>query len=161
METTHYTGSPFVSADEVRRWYAEKTRWLLDKYGPVLRVHFHTGLVSPGVVPAVDASALSRQLAEAARKFDAYWLSRVGTRDGYIQAAEAAGFELVRHEDLTEDAARWYDLSVEHARALVREQGLAGEPLAARERSISWQSELAVGYRARRFEDLLLLFRLR
>lgn len=290
MATVPYTRLPANSAEDIRSWYAAKTCWLLDKYGPGPRVHFHTGLVSPEEHPAPTAALISRQLvegqermlqraleswrveqtfrgpvldvgcglggsalwfaqrvgcrvtalsnvpehlahverfaaeaglsgrvvceegdahhvrgearfeaaycidasnyfdrrrwfevlsrvlrpgghvgiedtfqcdAESARHFNAYWLSNVGTRVEYEQAAADAGFELVHAADVTGDSARWYDLSVAHSRALVREQGLTGAALAARERSIQWQSEFAEGYRDRKFEDLLLLFRLR
>lgn len=97
----------------------------------------------------------------AARKFDAYWLSRIGTRESYEQAAVAAGFELVRAEEVSDEAARWYELSVAHSHALLRERPLSEDEVAARMRSISWQAEFADGYRARAFEDWLLCFRKR
>lgn len=288
--TTPYTLAVPASAEDVRSWYERKTCWLLDKYGPGPRVHFHTGLVAAGTAPAPDALGLRAQLVAgqealleragrvwdsartfrghvldvgcglggsalyfascpdthvtavsnvpehldhvarfaaqagvadrvtctcsdahelgesarfdaaysigasnyfdrprwfqalarvvkpggnvgiedtfkvdegAARKFDAYWLSRIGTRASYEQAAAAAGFELVRSEEASDEAARWYGLSVAHSRALLRERPLTPDEVAARERSISWQAEFADGYRARAFEDWILCFRKR
>lgn len=46
----------------VTDWYARKTDALLEKYGPGPRVHYHTGLVDPGVAPARDRAALREQI---------------------------------------------------------------------------------------------------
>jgi tocopherol O-methyltransferase len=286
--TTPYTLAVPASAEDVRSWYERKTCWLLDKYGPGLRVHFHTGLVAAGTAPAPDALGLRAQLVAgqeallerasqvwdsprtfrgqvldvgcglggsalyfasnpathvtalsnvaehldwvsrfaaqaglgdrvdctcsdahelgdsqrfdavysigasnyfdrprwfqslarvvkpggtvgiedtfkvdeaAAGKFDAYWLSSIGTRASYEDAAAAAGFELLRAYEVSDEAARWYDLSVAHSHALLRERALSPDDVAARQRSISWQAEFAEGYRARAFEDWILCFR--
>lgn len=67
------------STHAVTEWYAQKTSALLEKYGPGPRVHYHTGLVDPYVVPARDRAALRQQiwrsqerlLEHAARVWDA------------------------------------------------------------------------------------------
>jgi SAM-dependent methyltransferase len=47
---------------EVVAWYEQKTRFLIEKYGPGPRVHYHTGLVSPDAVPARQIEALRLQI---------------------------------------------------------------------------------------------------
>src|SRR5690348_12412063 len=51
-----------MGLSQVVAWYEQKTRFLLDKYGPGPRVHYHTGLVSPETKPATDLDALRRQI---------------------------------------------------------------------------------------------------
>jgi len=48
--------------DVVVPWYEEKTSFLLDKYGPGPRVHYHTGLSPASVEPSADRGVLRRQL---------------------------------------------------------------------------------------------------
>jgi tocopherol O-methyltransferase len=43
-------------------WYHRKTDFLLDKYGPGPRVHYHTGIAPPDVAPAPTLDGLRRQL---------------------------------------------------------------------------------------------------
>lgn len=50
---------------DVTRWYDEKTEWLLDKYGPGPRIHFHTGIVDEDERPASGAADLRAQLRSA------------------------------------------------------------------------------------------------
>jgi len=276
-----------MSRESVKNWYADKTEWLLSKYGPGPRVHFHTGLIPVGTQPGATADAIRRQLVasqeamleraarvwrapetmtgavvdigcglggsalffaerfgarvtavspverhlgiverfateagvgervstlcadaheipgaarfeaayaigasnyfdrprwfaalagllapraivgiedtfavdpELAAKFDAYWLSRIGTVTEYVAAAQAAGFHLVEAADVTAESAGFYDLSVAHSRALLREETFDASGLRKREASIAWQSEFADAYRGRKFEDRILLF---
>jgi tocopherol O-methyltransferase len=46
----------------VVEWYERKTGFLLDKYGPGPRVHYHTGLAPPDVAPAGELDGLRRQI---------------------------------------------------------------------------------------------------
>jgi tocopherol O-methyltransferase len=127
--------------------YFDRTRWFRE----LARV------VKPGGTVGIEDTFKVDEA--AARKFDAYWLSRIGTKASYEQAAADAGFELVSAEEVSDEASRWYELSVAHSRALLRERSLSPDEVAARERSISWQAEFADGYRARAFEDWILCFR--
>ena len=43
-------------------WYEEKTDFLLDKYGPGPRVHYHTGLAPAAIAPSAERAVLRRQL---------------------------------------------------------------------------------------------------
>lgn len=43
-------------------WYERKTQFLIDKYGPGPRIHYHTGLVPTGEPTAQGKEAISRQL---------------------------------------------------------------------------------------------------
>ncbi len=49
----------------VTAWYDAKTDWLLSKYGPGPRIHFHTGLAPMGVQAAPDEAGLRRQIVAA------------------------------------------------------------------------------------------------
>jgi tocopherol O-methyltransferase len=49
-------------ADVIVAWYDRKTEFLLEKYGPGPRVHYHTGIAPPDVVPAASREALRRQI---------------------------------------------------------------------------------------------------
>jgi tocopherol O-methyltransferase len=48
--------------DVINDWYDRKTDFVLQKYGPGPRVHYHTGLAPADVVPAGDEDGLRRQL---------------------------------------------------------------------------------------------------
>jgi len=66
--------------EAIVEWYNRKTEFLLEKYGPGPRVHYHTGWAAPDIVPAADRSHLRRQL----------WRSQ---EDMVWQAARAWGAE--------------------------------------------------------------------
>jgi len=65
-------------------WYDRKTDFLLEKYGPGPRIHYHTGIAPAEIVPADDRDALRRQIVQsqeemltrAARAWDANRLLR-------------------------------------------------------------------------------------
>ena len=48
--------------DVITDWYDRKTDFVLQKYGPGPRVHYHTGLAPADVLPAADEDGLRRQL---------------------------------------------------------------------------------------------------
>ncbi|MDB4966811.1 MAG: Gamma-tocopherol methyltransferase [Myxococcales bacterium] len=48
--------------DVITDWYDRKTDFVLQKYGPGPRVHYHTGLAPADIVPASDENGLRRQL---------------------------------------------------------------------------------------------------
>jgi len=50
------------ATEAIVEWYDRKTEFLLEKYGPGPRVHYHTGWAAPDIVPAADRSGLRRQL---------------------------------------------------------------------------------------------------
>jgi SAM-dependent methyltransferase len=43
-------------------WYDRKTEFLLEKYGPGPRIHYHTGIAPPDVVPAARRDELRAQI---------------------------------------------------------------------------------------------------
>jgi tocopherol O-methyltransferase len=96
-----------------------------------------------------------------AAPFNAYWISNIGRREEYLDAAAAAGFELVRIDDVTAEAAGFWRLSVAHSRLLLEGRRLAEEDQRARRRSIEWQDRFHEAYVAREVENLLLCFKKR
>ncbi len=54
-----------MSDSAVTAWYDEKTDWLLSKYGPGPRIHFHTGLAPVGAQVEPDEPGLRRQIVAA------------------------------------------------------------------------------------------------
>jgi tocopherol O-methyltransferase len=98
---------------------------------------------------------------EMAAAFNAYWISNIGTREEYVAAAEAAGFELMRLDDVTSEAAGFWRLSVAHSRLLLESETLTPAEVEARRRSIDWQSRFYSAYLDRGVENLLLRFRKR
>lgn len=49
----------------VINWYQEKTRPILEKYGPGPRVHYHMGVMRPDILAAPEQTLLQRQLAQS------------------------------------------------------------------------------------------------
>jgi tocopherol O-methyltransferase len=94
-----------------------------------------------------------------AAPFNAYWISNIGRREEYIDAARAAGFELVRLEDVTQEAAGFWRLSIAHSRRLLDTGRLEQESQRARHRSIEWQRQFYQAYLAHDVENLLVSFR--
>jgi tocopherol O-methyltransferase len=115
-------------------------------------------LLRPGGHVCIEDTLLIQP--EMAVPFNAYWLSNIGTREEYIHAARAAGFELVRVDDVTDEAAGFWRLSGHYSRLLLRERSLSPAETAARHRSIDWQEQFHAAYIQRGVENLLLQFRL-
>lgn len=273
---------------ELVNWYERKTAFLIEKYGPGPRIHYHTGLVDPDVTPAQDAEGLTRQLVDAqermldhaascwnadrnmrgelldvgcglggsalyfaenygarvtgltpipghlkwvqhfaeragvselvsveegdahtvpgegrfdaayafgavnyfdryvwfrrlagllrasadvfiedtlytnpahAAPFNEYWLSNMGGREEYIDAARAAGFELVRLDDVTREAAAFWRVSVAYSEMLLRDRSLSEKEIEERHRSIAWTTRFYRGYVEGDYQNLLFHFR--
>ncbi len=91
--------------------------------------------------------------------FNEYWLSNMGTRDDYISAARASGFELVRLDDVTGEATGFWRLSLAYSRMLLETSALTDEEIRERQRSIEWQTRFHDAYANGGVENLLLMFR--
>ena len=62
MSEQRIVGSRRAAAAAVVEWYDRKTEFLLDKYGPGPRVHYHTGWAPQDIEPARARDELRRQL---------------------------------------------------------------------------------------------------
>ncbi|MEU8774183.1 methyltransferase domain-containing protein [Streptomyces sp. NPDC048606] len=97
---------------------------------------------------------------------DRYYRTRLGTRKEYLSAAEAAGFELVRDEDVTDGVAEFWTQSTAWNTAELERLQAGGEAVGgwSRERlreSTRTQSRLLALWRDHAVETRLLCFRLR
>jgi tocopherol O-methyltransferase len=96
-----------------------------------------------------------------AEPFNAYWQSNIGRREEYVQAANAAGFELIRLDDVTTEAAGFWRLSVAHSESLLAAAQLSSDERLKRLRSVEWQTRFHDAYLRHDVENLLLHFRRR
>jgi len=90
--------------------------------------------------------------------FDGYWMTDIGTRDEYVTAAAAHGFELETDDDITDLTTPFWQLSVAWNECMLERAG-AGE----RDRvqaSIAHHLELADIWQRHAIENHLLRFRL-
>lgn len=77
---------------------------------------------------------------EVCEPYDRYWMTRIGTVDGYVRASAAAGFTLDRRLDLTARTARFWELSVLYTRRLLESSKVMGEEAQRLRRSIRWHT---------------------
>jgi hypothetical protein len=92
--------------------------------------------------------------------FNEYWISNIGRLSEYRAAAASAGFELAHCEDVTDEAAGFWRLSVAYSERLLAQGRLDATQIAERRRSIAWQQRIYDYYLDRGFQNLLLHFRL-
>lgn len=112
--------------------------------------------IRPGGRVFIKDSFVKRD--EIRASFDLYWLTRTGTLDEYMRAAEAAGFRPESFVDLTLRTARFWEFNVLYSRRLI-EAGVASEEQRAHlECSIRWQTRLLKEWRDGGIVDALLGF---
>jgi tocopherol O-methyltransferase len=110
----------------------------------------------PGGRVFIEDTFLGRP--EMAEPFNRYWISNIGSKAEYLDAAASAGFRIVHEEDVTDAAAGFWRLSVAYSKLLLVEGGLSEQEIAERHRSIDWQTRVYEAYLDRGFYNLLLHF---
>lgn len=92
-----------------------------------------------GHVFIADCFARSDEIREP---FDSYWLTRIGTLNEYLSAAEAAGFNLEGVLDLTSRTSLFWDFSVLYSCRLLEIFTVTEREAERLRRSIRWQTQL-------------------
>jgi tocopherol O-methyltransferase len=114
-------------------------------------------LLRPGGRVFIEDTLWTRP--ELAAPFNAYWLSNMGNPDEYVASARAAGFALVRLDDVTRDAAGFWRVSLAYSKALL-ERDLSPAEQASRRRSVAWTSRFYEGHLDGGYRNLLFHFAL-
>jgi len=114
------------------------------------------GLLRPNGRVFIEDTFVGRS--EMSAPFNDYWISNIGARREYIEAAESSGFTLVHEEDVTGEAAGFWRLSVAYSQHLLGAGGLDVQEIEERQRSIAWQDRVYGAYLDGGFFNLLLHF---